>query len=837
MPLFANPLMLAGLALAAAPVIIHLFFRMRRRRAVFPPLQFLRRTQTVQSSRLKLRDLILLLCRVLAVLCLALAFARPYFLGQELEAGVESGAVDLILLVDNSSSMSYKPDQVSRLDLAREMAERFIAQRQPGDRVGILEVTRPNDPVLRLQDALSRATAAVRSLPQRFTPDRPIAALVNACNSFSDDPEFKRTHRVVYLGDLQASRWSPTELQRQVAPLAERYRVELQVIDVAAASVNNANTGGGESTVSPASPTSANTCISRVEFNLAGYAPGQPAPVTVTVHRYDDKPVAVLPVQVNTLDSGAATPVLGSLNMAGSGDARITLQPLFAQAGWQAIRVEVQARDPLPADNLAYAVAPLTDRPAVLVIEGAADDADVREDETRGQAYFVAQALRVHLGDQSRDLEVKVAPPSGLTNLALAHHGGVVLCGVSSLSPAQIQALEQYTARGGQLLLFAARVKPGTPGKLAPPEDLTAVAFFNSAYYKNGLGLVGLRLDRVNSDTELSIASLRLWERDCDLFEPFAATENSDPTAFSLYARQAVNVADLQSLTARLPRRAPSATGAPSTGETETGADDPGASGARVLAAISPTEPFLLDRPFGQGRVLTVFGAARPEWTNWVRKRNFLPVLRQWSRRLQADNNTAETEKPTQRRTTPAALLNNRFDAGAQPTVAQVIGAPVSVPGAQDAAASPTRYFLQRPDPAAPFQTPSQTQALRTDNLTLESTLDLDTPGLYYLGAMAAAGTEESPLLLPVAVSIDPAEGVLTPAAPDTLLAAIAARSTAHPEQHTITAESTEVAKRSSRWWIWLAGGVAILLLLEQLIRDGRSWRSTAGGTHPMPPA
>ncbi|HTL53238.1 MAG TPA: BatA and WFA domain-containing protein, partial [Planctomycetota bacterium] len=461
MPLFMNTLMLAGVVLAALPVIIHLFFRLRRRRVVFPALRFLKRTQTVQNSRLKLRDLILLLCRAAAILCLVFAFARPYFIGQQLEAGVESGAVDLVLIVDNSASMSYKPDQLSRLDVAREQALTLIAQRQTGDRIAVLESTRPNDPTQRLDNVLARAQAAAKGLPQRLSIDHPIAALVTACNSFADDPANKRTHRVVCIGDFQDARWTIAELQRQVAPLVDKYRIEVNLLDL------SGPTPAPVGILKPDTPAprrneilSANATLAGIDFNLKGRAPRQPSPVTVTIHRVDDKPVGVLPVKLTVLPPASKTgtsapvaaPFLGSLTMAGSGDGRVTLEPTFPQAGWQVIKVEVVSRDPLPADDTAYAAAPLTERPSVLVVDGAADDDDVHEDETRGQAYFLAQALNANVNEQGRELDVKVVAPAGLSNLALANSSGVVLCGVSALAPTQVQSLEQFVQNGGDLL-------------------------------------------------------------------------------------------------------------------------------------------------------------------------------------------------------------------------------------------------------------------------------------------------------------------------------------------------------------------------------------------------
>jgi len=70
-------LYLAGAALIALPIILHLL-----RRDVAPPVPFtavslLRRSPVERSRRYRLRDLILLAARISALVLLAGSFARP----------------------------------------------------------------------------------------------------------------------------------------------------------------------------------------------------------------------------------------------------------------------------------------------------------------------------------------------------------------------------------------------------------------------------------------------------------------------------------------------------------------------------------------------------------------------------------------------------------------------------------------------------------------------------------------------------------------------------------------------------------------------------------------
>jgi hypothetical protein len=78
---FLTPLYLAGAALIAIPIVLHLL-----RRDVAPPVPFtavhlLQKTSVDRSRRHRLRDLLLLAARVCALLLLAASFARPYRAG------------------------------------------------------------------------------------------------------------------------------------------------------------------------------------------------------------------------------------------------------------------------------------------------------------------------------------------------------------------------------------------------------------------------------------------------------------------------------------------------------------------------------------------------------------------------------------------------------------------------------------------------------------------------------------------------------------------------------------------------------------------------------------
>ena len=99
---FLNPLLLFGLVAAAVPLVIHLLTRRRPKRTEFSSVEFLREVRLAEMRRFRLREWLLLLLRVLAVACLALALARPALRGSLIPG---KGSTTALLLIDRSLSM------------------------------------------------------------------------------------------------------------------------------------------------------------------------------------------------------------------------------------------------------------------------------------------------------------------------------------------------------------------------------------------------------------------------------------------------------------------------------------------------------------------------------------------------------------------------------------------------------------------------------------------------------------------------------------------------------------------------------------------------------------
>jgi hypothetical protein len=123
---FVNPGFLYGLFAIAIPIIIHLFNFRRFKKVYFTNVSFIQelKQQTQKQSRLK--HLLILLMRILAIVVIVLAFAQPYIpVSTTVINPKEKNAVSIY--VDNSFSMQAESEKGTLLDAAKEKAKEIIS--------------------------------------------------------------------------------------------------------------------------------------------------------------------------------------------------------------------------------------------------------------------------------------------------------------------------------------------------------------------------------------------------------------------------------------------------------------------------------------------------------------------------------------------------------------------------------------------------------------------------------------------------------------------------------------------------------------------------------------
>lgn len=133
---FLYPGFLWALAALAVPVIIHLFFFRRYRTVYFSNVSFLKEIVEQTDTRNRLKHLLVLIARCLAVAFLVFAFAQPFIPERDAQAALAERVVSIY--VDNSFSMDALTDDRSLFELAVDQARRIANAHAEGDRFQLI---------------------------------------------------------------------------------------------------------------------------------------------------------------------------------------------------------------------------------------------------------------------------------------------------------------------------------------------------------------------------------------------------------------------------------------------------------------------------------------------------------------------------------------------------------------------------------------------------------------------------------------------------------------------------------------------------------------------------
>jgi hypothetical protein len=131
---FLAPALLALAVAAAVPLVLHLLRRRLGRRVEFPAARYLLRAERENSRRLRLRNLVLMVLRVAAVLLIAAAAARP--VGRIGGTGHAPTAVAIVL--DNTLSSSVVAEGRTVLDRLKDAARAAVGRATAGDRMWLV---------------------------------------------------------------------------------------------------------------------------------------------------------------------------------------------------------------------------------------------------------------------------------------------------------------------------------------------------------------------------------------------------------------------------------------------------------------------------------------------------------------------------------------------------------------------------------------------------------------------------------------------------------------------------------------------------------------------------
>jgi hypothetical protein len=441
---FANILFLSALGAIAIPVIIHLIFRLRKRIVPFGTLRFLQKIVQRNRRRLRLRDIILLILRALAVALLALAFARPYFRGPAASSSEKQR--DVAFVLDDSFSMSSGRLARTNFDEAKALIREEISNLKTGDRAALVLTTGGGRIVSPLSTDHGAVVSTLRATPLSYEKAELSGALRAAGGLLAGSEAPRRIVSVA--SDLQRSSWNETTLS--ALPSADvTYQSILPPVEAPNLAVVDAR---------PVSEFWSPNIPVRIAARIANYGTSDAKGISVRLRVGADlSPRAALTVDVPA-----------------GGETTRELQFLSAAGGEYRAMVEIDGRDGLSTDDRRNFVLRLRDKIRVVC----AQERIMRgSDRYTDESYFLRMALEPRVGSAdaaASPFRAERVETRWLDAAALRASDAACIIGARDLTDSQIAALADWVKEGGGVLIAPGKGEKDVPG--APLEKKLADA-------------------------------------------------------------------------------------------------------------------------------------------------------------------------------------------------------------------------------------------------------------------------------------------------------------------------------------------------------------------------
>lgn len=448
MNLLAPSFAVAGLLLAAIPILIHILNRRRYREQQWAAMEFLLRAMRKNRRRLRFEQWILLAVRCAVLSLLGLALARP--------TGCDSTALSQlarqsslhVLVIDNSYSMAYEADRTdaaTHLAQAKKVAGALLGAMTPGgDSVAVVTASSPARVVFPVSYDLEAARAAVERIEQSYAA----TDLPNALRLSS-----------------QVAREATTVAGRELDVLSDGTRSSLEL--------GGGGGAGGLTTGLRDAAKEAAGSFSRFTFHRLGLGEQSHAvPVSLSADAsvVTTRQPQRFRAQIAAYGRDVPREVVWRLddqllpggNVVASGEAEVS-QVKMSRAGARVLSVQLGgSSERLKLDQTRYRVVDAMDRVRVLIVEGERGGGPLSS-----SAAFLRIALAPPASPGGPNVTGSGAPATSssifdpdvisdleLGNKSLAEYRAVVLCGIAQVPEETARQLDAFVRAGGTVVTF-----------------------------------------------------------------------------------------------------------------------------------------------------------------------------------------------------------------------------------------------------------------------------------------------------------------------------------------------------------------------------------------------
>lgn len=563
---FIAPWMLAGLAAASIPIILHLFYRSRYRTVPWAAMKFLLTSVEQTSRRLRFQEILLLIARTALLALLAFALARPSTVAGR--GSTDGDAVDAVFLIDTSYSMGARDGAKTRLERAKEGALAIVDHLPPHSTVQVIasaDRAMPLGPVAASNLELAREVVKSIPLSALSTDHLPGVEAAEAALAAGHSP-----NKELYLfSDMQKSGWDrqPIALQAKLSEISRKTAVTL---------------------VRCGTRAPRNVAIVAVQPQSGIPHTGERVGFAVLVRNSGNEAVRDLTVSLEVEGRGKERESQAITVINPGETAAVTLTAKLDKPGLRSVTATV-GPDDLDADNTFTRVLHVREQTRVLVVDGQPSE---QKPETASTFYLLHSLRPVpESAWASYHVQPRLVTPLEASPALLADMDACILVNVPFPSPGEmtpgavpqefVERLARFVREGHGLLIFGgARV---------------TVDLYNRAFFEEH-PLLPFKLLPVES-------------------APAAGPLHPDPGS-----------ADASSFLAAF-REEPLSRLSQANVFQWIGVDERTEKDCHVPLRYANGRPAVVCRLVGAGEVVFVTTSADPRWTDWPLRHTYLPFV------------------------------------------------------------------------------------------------------------------------------------------------------------------------------------------------------------------
>ncbi len=409
---FLNPAILFGLLAASIPVLIHLLNLRKLKKIEFSTLTFLKELQKNRIRKIKLKQWLLLALRVLIILLLVFAFARPTLEGVAIGGTTSAAKTTAIFILDDTFSMSVVDANGSYLNQAKQTIQDLLKNLQEGDEAALVLVSGKNDEV-KSSTNLSEFINKVVDVEPAYSSGYLHNAVVKASNILSESKNFNK--EIYIFSDFQKGRISEEGSLSDLSQLLDE-KVKIYTFDFSGKEIYNAG-------------------IDAIDVETQIFEKDKPVNFSVTVSNYSSSEINNLVVSLFVDDERTAQQ---SVALAAGASSVLSMEALIIKSGYSEVFAEIED-DEIMQDNRRYTNIFIPDKIPLIILYD--NESDVQ---------FINLALQSSGNRETFDITKRNL--SQLSSVNLNHFNAAFIVGSENIN--SVDRIKQFAENGGGLFLF-----------------------------------------------------------------------------------------------------------------------------------------------------------------------------------------------------------------------------------------------------------------------------------------------------------------------------------------------------------------------------------------------